>query len=268
MNKFIRFINQRAARAVANQFTSRNAIATALAKSKYPIPVIIVCFNNGPYLRNMVAQLLRRSICPIIIDNKSTEIGTLTVLSDAEEMGVEVVRAPRNLGHLVGFLDPVYKILPNTFAYTDPDLQFHPQLPDDFLNELAEVADFYKCYKAGMAIDISSFGELKKWTASTTSKYPFSFHKEHDILDWERQYWTMPLKHERLEVYAAQIDTTFAVYQKKHFCNGDFTRGVRVAGNFATCHLPWHPHLELLSEAEQIRYLKEKKVGFRPVPIA
>jgi hypothetical protein len=73
----------------------------------------------------------------------------------------------------------------------------------------------------------------------------------------------MPLKHDRLEVYAAPVDTTFAVYQKKYFLNGDFARGVRVAGNFSTCHLPWYSHLELLSDAEQVTYLKYKKVGFR-----
>jgi hypothetical protein len=238
-------------------------ISNATSKSKYHIPVIIVGFNNGRYLDNMVAQLLHRETLPIIIDNASTDSDTIEVLREVEKMGVGVTRSSRNLGHLVGFMDPIYKLLPEVFAYTDPDLQFHPDLPENYLLELFELTNQYECYKAGMALDISSFGTPKKWKSSTTRKYPFLFKKEHDILDWEHQFWTMPLKHDRLEVYAAPIDTTFAVYQKKYFHCGDLTRAVRVGGYFSACHLPWYSHLELLSEVEQKRYLKEKKLGFR-----
>lgn len=258
-----KYLNIKSARGVADEISTRDLISRAITKSKYDIPVIVVGFNNGPYLKNMATQLIEREIFPIIIDNASTHSGTREVLCEVQKMGVEVVRSSRNLGHLVGFMDPIYKLLPEVFAYTDPDLQFNPDLPENFLIELLELTNLYECYKAGMALDIASFGAPKKWKSSTTRKYPFRFKKEHDILDWERQFWTMPLKHDRFEVYAASIDTTFAVYQKKYFHCGDLTRGVRVAGAFSACHLPWYSHLELLSDVEQKLYLKEKKLGFR-----
>lgn len=258
-----RFFDYKAAQKVADQIVAGNLLAEVSSKSKYQIPVIVVSYNNGSYVRNMVGQLVRRESYPLIIDNNSTDPQTIAVLNECQKLGAVVVRSPKNLRHLVGFFDPIYKLLPEIFAYTDPDLQFHPDLPDNFLQEFVDLTDRYECYKAGMALDVTNFGATKNWKSSTTRKYPFYFHKEHDIADWEHQFWTMPLKHERLEIYAAPIDTTFAVYHKKYFHNGDFSRGVRVAGNFSACHLPWYPHLDILSDEEQKIYIKDKSVGFR-----
>ena len=258
MNKLKQFLNLYAARHIAARITASDAINKATSRSKYKIPVLIVSFNNSSYLGNMVAQLNSREITPIVIDNHSTDPNTIALLQQLEKGSAEVIRSSRNLGHLVGFLDPVYKVFPEVFAYTDPDLQFHPQLPVNFLEELAELTELYHCYKAGMALDISSFGEIKKLKSSTTRKYPFRFYKEHDVLDWERQFWQMPLKHDRLEVYAAAIDTTFAVYRKSNFHNGEFSRGVRVAGTFAACHLPWFPQVDIISKAERANYVETK----------
>jgi len=258
MNKLTRFLNLRAARNIAAQITAADAVNKAISRSKHKIPVLIVSFNNSIYLRNMVAQLNQREVIPIVIDNHSTDPNTIALLQELEKGSAVVIRSKRNLGHLVGFLDPVYKILPEVFAYTDPDLQFHPQLPGNFLEELAELTALYHCYKAGMALDISSFGEIKQLKSSTTRKYPFRFYKEHDVLDWEQQFWQMPLKHDRLEVYAAAIDTTFAVYRKSNYHSGDFSRGVRVAGNFAACHLPWFPQVDIISNEERANYIGTK----------
>jgi glycosyltransferase involved in cell wall biosynthesis len=258
MNKLKRFLNLRAAHNITAQIIASDAINRAITKSKHKIPVLIVSFNNSSYLRNIVEQLNKREIIPIVIDNHSTDAITIALLQQLEKGSAEVIRSKRNLGHLVGFLDPIYKILPEIFAYTDPDLQFHPQLPENFLEELAGLTELYQCYKAGMALDISSFGEMKKLESSTTRKYPFQFYKEHDVLDWEQQFWTMPLKHDRLEVYAAAIDTTFAVYQKKYYHSGDFSRGVRVAGNFTACHLPWFSSVDIVSDVERNIYIDTK----------
>ena len=258
MNKLQRFLNIRAARNISSKILSGDLINKIIARSKFNIPVIIVSFNNGTYVKNMVQQLYQREIVPLVIDNNSSDPDTIKVLEEIALGKAEVVRSKRNLGHLVGFLDPVYKILPDVFAYTDPDLQFSPELPDNFLLELSGLTDQYKCFKAGMALDISNFGEMKKLQSSTTRKYPFYFHKIHDVLDWEAHFWMMPLKHDRLEIYAAPIDTTFAVYQKKYFHSGDFSKGVRVAGKFSACHLPWFAQFDIISNAERKNYIATK----------
>lgn len=258
MNKLSRLLNLRAARTVAAEIEERNIISKVIAKSRYPIPVIIVGFNNGAYLKNMVLQLTQRGIYPLIIDNKSTDIGTIKVLKEVEKESAEVVRASRNLSHLVGFLDPIYKLLPDVFAYTDPDLQFNNELPDNFIIQLAEVADLYECYKAGMALDIYNSGEIRNVSSTTIRKHPFNFSKTHDIVDWENQFWKMPLKHNCLEVYAASIDTTFAVYQKKYY-NGQFEKAVRVAGKFTAIHMPWFKDLDIFSAEDRRNYAQTAK---------
>jgi hypothetical protein len=255
VNKIERWLNVRAANKLANQIKESNAVGKAIRNSQYEIPVLVVCFNNARYLLNIIKQLNDRSIVPLIIDNKSTDaytIDTLTKLNDSQAI---VVRSAKNLGHLVGFLEPIYRLLPETFAYTDPDLQFNSDLPQDFLIQLAKVAELYECYKAGMALDIYNSGEIRDIFSRNIRNYPFKFKRIHSVLNWEEQFWKMPLKHENLEVYAANIDTTFAVYQKRFF-NGEFAKGVRVAGQFTAVHLPWFEHLDIVSEKDRENYAR------------
>lgn len=253
MRKLKQYLNLRAAARLAKQFRDCDAIENAVRNSRDHIPVLVICFNNGIYVSNMVKQLNERNILPIVIDNKSTDIKTIQILDGLESTQAIVLRSTKNLGHLVGFLEPIYKLLPETFAYTDPDLQFNPALPEDFMLQLANVADLYESFKAGMALDIHNSGDIRNVFSSTTAKYPFKFQKIHSLVDWESQFWKMPLKHDRLEVYAAAIDTTFAVYQKKFF-NGEFSKGVRVAGEYTAVHLPWFQHLDILSSEDRNMY--------------
>ncbi len=258
MKKIQRWLNLRAANKLASRLKESDAVGRASRSNPYGIPVLVVCFNNASYLLNTVKQLNERGIVPLVIDNASTDAYTIATLGRLDATQAIIVRNTRNLGHLVGFLDPVYKLLPETFAYTDPDLQFNSELPPDFLLQLAKVAELYECYKAGMALDICNAGEIRKAVSSTVRKYPFKFKKIHTVNEWEAQYWKMPLKHENLEVYAASVDTTFAVYQKKFF-NGEFTKGVRVAGAFTAVHLPWFEHLDIASAEERKVYANTAK---------
>ena len=66
--------------------------------------------------------------------------------------------------------------------------------------------------------------------------------QEFQIWEWESQFWvnridTLP---EASPVYLADIDTTFALYNKKFFSRDRFYRAVRVAGNYTSFHLPWY----------------------------
>lgn len=253
MNKIERWLNFRAAYKLAKQLREIGAIDNATRNSQYGIPVLIVCFNNATYLLNMIKQLNDRNIIPLVIDNNSTDQYTIDTLAKLNNQQAIIVRCSKNLGHLVGFLEPIYELLPETFAYTDPDLQFNSGLPPDFLIQLAKVAELYECYKAGMALDIFNSGEIRNICFSMKKKYPFKYKKTNDVLNWEKQFWKMPLKHEFLEVYAAIVDTTFAVYQKRFF-NGELLKGVRVAGSYTAVHLPWFEHLDITSVNDRMVY--------------
>ncbi len=219
------------------------------------IPVLVVSYNNGSYVKNMVVQLNNYGITPIIFDNFSSDFNTKQILADLERSGnAKLIACGRNYGHLVGFQEPVYKLLPEVFAYTDPDLQFSPDLPSDFLSVLAEITVQYSVYKAGLALSLTADEILSDAAIKCQTSKPFHFLKYLSIQELESQFWRMRLEHETLELYAAKIDTTFAVYRKINF-RDDFFDGIRVAGNYSAIHLPWYPRLDILTESEKTRYL-------------
>lgn len=248
----------RAAATLAEQITAHGLLAQAMERTHAGIPVLVVAFNNGRYVDNMVMQLNAYHIQPLVIDNCSTDPKTKAILERlAQEQRALVAWSPRNLGHLVGFLDPVYRLLPDVFGYTDPDLQFHKAMPPDFLSQLAAVVQRYRVFKAGLALSLDA-GQLRPMRASTRRRYPFKYEQSSTIREWECQYWTCRLLHETLEVYAAPVDTTMAVYQKKYF-KGDFAQAVRVAGVFTAVHLPWFEDLDIVSVAERELYRKTNR---------
>ncbi len=226
----------------------------ALEQCQERIPVFIVSYNNAKYVLNTVRQLVSYGIKPIIIDNASTDENSLKILHAIEaSQEAQVLFSDVNFGHLVGFLNPIYKVMPELFAYTDPDLQFHPNLPENFLEVLAELTQRYRVYKAGFALALLE-EEMIDMTIEKFRGVPQIYPFEMSVREWESQYWRMRLEHPSLEVYQARHDTTFAVYRKSNLI--DFYDGVRVAGDFSAIHLPWYPALDIMSDEERREYLK------------
>lgn len=230
-------------------------LARALDRTQDDIPVLIVSYNNGVYTQHMVQQLHVRGITPIVIDNQSTDLQTQALLRSYETSGgAQVVRCRRNLGHMVGFLEPIYAVLPEVFAYSDPDLQFHPKLPDDFLTTLADLTTTCAVYKAGLALDLVAGEPMIESQRLLYRHKPFTFERSYSIREWESQFWRLRMAHETLELYAAPIDTTLAVYRKQNF-RGEFVDAVRVAGSFSAVHLPWFPDRDIMSSTQRVAYL-------------
>jgi hypothetical protein len=104
-----------------------------LGANPNPIPVLVISYNNGVYVENTVRQLQSLGILPIVLDNCSDDPDTQKTLNKLQQAGsAQVVFMNVNHGHLVGFIEPIYKALPEVFAYTDPDLQLSPTLPASF----------------------------------------------------------------------------------------------------------------------------------------
>jgi hypothetical protein len=75
-----------------------------ILKTDNNIPILIISYNNGVYVENMVKQLNNLSLKPIIIDNKTTNQESLSILSNLEKEGKSyVIYSDYNLGHQVGF---------------------------------------------------------------------------------------------------------------------------------------------------------------------
>jgi hypothetical protein len=235
------------------------ALEAALAAAPGVTPVLIISYNNGQYVENTVAQLAARGIRPIVIDNRSSDDVSIAILKRLHsEQSAWVIFSPENFGHMVGFMDPIYRALPDVFAYTDPDLQFSATLPTDFMRVLTDLTHQYRVYKAGFALDVSDTAQLSN-VGFTLSQYrPLLIEKPYTVQSWESQYWRMKLDHPGLELYAAKIDTTFAVYNKAHY-QGDFFEALRVAGDYSALHLPWFPAKDLMSPEQKARYLQHNK---------
>ncbi len=231
-------------------------IKNVLSNNNDSIPVFIISFNNGVYVKNIALQFNKYDIVPIVIDNCSNNASTLTTLKELSDSGkISLVQSTKNFGYLVGFLDPIYAILPDIFAYTDPDLQLNQDLPADFLLRLADLTKLYHVYKAGFALNLLEKERITASTIKRTFSYPIFLERNFTVREWETQYWTKQLAHPELEVWSAIIDTTFAVYNKKNFL-GNFYDAVRVGGNYSAIHLPWFPDLDLFSDKDRHAYSK------------
>jgi len=205
------------------------------------IPVFVPSYNNLTYLKGMVDQLLRLGMYNVIVvDNGSSFVPLLTYLESIAGQ-VSVVRLTENMGPRYVFTNRQhYMSLPNYFCLTDPDLEFNPDLPTDFLTHLIELTEEYRIGKAGFALDISD--RVKMVNKEFTIR-----GKKYKIWEWESQFWRNPLPWEDSgdKAYRAPIDTTFAVYNKRFFDPRSPLGAIRVAGRYACRHLPWYVDKQL-----------------------
>ncbi|MBN8706824.1 MAG: glycosyltransferase family 2 protein [Bacteroidetes bacterium] len=218
------------------------------------VPVIIICYNNIRYVSNIVQFLNKRKFTPIIIDNASTNIHTLKILNEMGSSGKAIIiKSTYNFGHMVGFRPEIYPLWPEHFAYTDPDLELNPILPDNFIEILISLTEEFKVFKAGFALTLDPPGQIGNLVTHKIGRTPFPFTKSYSIREWEEQFWSQQVKHDALEIYGAPIDTTFAVYNKSQY-RFNFVSAVRVAGSFSAVHLPWFPALDIMSHQERDAY--------------
>jgi hypothetical protein len=161
------------------------------------------------------------------MDNCSTCTYTINFLKDID---VEVIHRKVNTSPQVSihYNTDVYDMLPDKFILTDPDLEFNIALPNDFVEILSNLSDKYNSYKIGFALDISDFDKM----------FPGIYNRGYNIYDWENHFWQKRITDLEYELYNADIDTTFALINKKNIHN--IKINIRVAGDFLAKHLPWY----------------------------
>ena len=244
---------KRKSQKLAQQFTQ------ILTKLPDEMPVLMICYNNGVYVDNLVRQFNQFNIHPIVIDNNSSDKETQQILQDLENnQTAYIAYSDKNFGHFVGLLDPIYQQLPNYFAYTDPDLSLNQDLPKNFMQEFVKITKQYQVYKAGFALDLLKNHEVIDVSQSIAHTKPFDYQKDFSVREFEQQFWRLPMQHESLEIYYAPIDSTFALYNKQNY-RGSHYDAVRVAGNYSAIHLPWFPELDIMNEAQKQAYLNSDR---------
>lgn len=191
------------------------------------IPVYIISFNHLSYLKQMIGWLEKYNFKNInVIDNNSSYQPLLEYLKGLK---YTVHHMDKNYGHGVfwcsGKFDDVIK---NSFyIVSDPDIAANENLRHDFIQEFFRLlGEHPNVIKIGFALEKDDLPDTE--TNAIVRK-------------WEQQFWERKLKDE-LEIYDANIDTTFALYRpgKLKINSPLFFKAIRVAGNFTARHLPWY----------------------------
>ena len=212
------------------------------------IPILIVCYNNYKYVDNTVQQIIKinQDYEPYItiIDNQSDDEETKYYLKTTK---TNVYYNVRNVGPWIrnDVNSDIYNAMPSKFILTDPDLEFNPNIPKNFVEILIQISDKYAGFKTGFALDISDFSEM----------YQCEYLQGKTIYQWEEGFYSNKIEdYEGYPIYRADIDTTFAVINKNN--NGP---NIRVGGSFIAKHLPWYPKNKIYNEYENYcQSLKQK----------
>lgn len=205
------------------------------------IPIIIVCYNNWKYVKNTVDQIER--VNPEykswiqIMNNSSDDVKTIDYL---ETCGLTVICRENEGPWITPSNHPdLFASLPDKFILTDPDLEFHPNLPSNFIEILSDLADRFSASKIGFAISIENQETM------------------YDNVCWrENTYWSHPFNYEEYSIFVAPIDTTFALINKRGWGQGP---DLRVAGNFTCKHIPFYKKNSVLTTEEQADYYSKSK---------
>jgi hypothetical protein len=194
------------------------------------VPIFVPTFNNPTLLRGMLDQLLGRGFASVtVLDNASTFPPMLTLLDEVADR-VHVHRFRTNRGPAAILNDTrLWNSLPRVFCLTDPDLKFHQEMPEDFVDRLYELSEKFCKGKVGLALDISDPSILRDDDFVIDGG-------TYKIWEWEAQFWVHEVES---DVYKAQVDTTFALYNKAFHDPSRHLDALRVGGTFTCEHLPW-----------------------------
>ncbi|MHB1954515.1 MAG: glycosyltransferase family 2 protein [Sulfobacillus sp.] len=226
----------------------------------------MIAHDNYTYVKNMIEQLGKFTQRIVVIDNASTYEPLLVLYDKLKTVPhIEIWRMKENHGYRVYMRPEVVDRLPDFFALTDPDLLFNPQMPEDALDLLAQLVRERLLVKAGLALDLENLDEeLIAADGRTVRQWEWVF--------WQNSAGSLRLSSgERVPMYEAPIDTTFAVYHKKLLLDGGFAMEpcVRVAGRFTCRHLPWERQTQVPPYEEAFYHRNAKdKVWWKSTGIA
>jgi hypothetical protein len=163
----------------------------------------------------------------------------------------------QNYGNEIIYKNFILKYLPNFFAFTDSDILFNKKLDPKFLYKMKKYTEKYKIQKIGFAIDIFDKKNLKKIKCryayrSTKGKIKIRYKplRSVELNHWKKRIALNP------DIYGADVDTTFAVYNKKYF-EKNRVKALRIASNYTSVHLPWMKY-DKIKNKELNLYLKNK----------
>ncbi len=221
------------------------------------VPIFVPTFNNPTFTRMMVEQLRAWNLRDITLVDSGSTYGPMVRLLETLEGTLKVIWLERNAGPHFLFTDAEsYACLPELFCVTDPDLLFCPEMPQDFLLTLMDQTHVHRTGKAGLALNLDDRAAFKQDSYRIAGG-------EYRIWEWESRFWTAGIGHtpEGDPLFKADIDTTFALYNKRYFTPDRFYEAVRIAGKYTCRHLPWYRQ-SFLPEQESRIYRTTQKYSY------
>lgn len=225
-------------------FYFKGLFISSKIKDYKSIPIIINNYNRLTFLKKLINSLEVRGYTNIyIIDNNSTFPPLLEYYNDCR---YTVFRLNKNVGHLALWETDIYKMFINDFyVYTDPDVVPVDECPADFLNLfLLTLKKFKLAKKVGFSLKIDDL--------------PDHYSRKEDVILWEKSICTKKIND---LLYAAQIDTTFALYRPL-FKGGahHYHKTFRTAHPYVARHLPWYIDSSNIDFEEQY-YIRNAKTS-------
>ncbi len=199
--------------------------------------MLVPTFENQDYLEHTLLQLHHRGLRRVVVlDGGSEDPIMKSYLDDLSGRDVCIIRLSDNPGPRWCWEDrEFYSALPEMFCLTDPDLLFNPELPSDFLDVFLALTEEFALGKAGFALTLNDDLDESEF---------FWGRRFQTVRSWEAKYWATPLRStNNVEAYLADIDTTFALYNKRFFDPSSPLSAVRVAGPYEATHIPWYPKI-------------------------
>ena len=198
-------------------------------------PIFITSFNNPTFVKLIVNQITSKKLGPIVIlDSNSTYPEMIRDLNEYERNGIGVLRFPENVGPRFILQTSMIRTLPRKFILTDPDLELNQDFEAIHILDFEKLSKMEKIGKVGLCLDLRDANDFK----SVKNVHGKS------IYEWESQFWNQRMDIEWCESYFANLDTTFAFYDKKYFRTKHFYKAIRVNSIngkvISARHLPWY----------------------------
>jgi hypothetical protein len=211
-----------AVRAVRQFAQGRGSRIAKSPEQALNIPIVINNRNRLTTTRELVEWLYKAGHRNItILDNNSTYEPLLVWYKEQAYAHVEYLGY--NAGPLALWLSEIGpKTIEGPYVYTDSDIVPAVTTPNDLVYQLARRLDHHRGYqKSGPALKIDDLPSNSIAAA---------------VVAHERQFWQRRVAR---DLYAAPIDTTFALYRAGAF-GGWWLPSLRLAGPYQVRHMPWY----------------------------
>ncbi len=209
------------------------------------VPIFFINRNRFESLKKALSWLAREGFTNItVIDNQSTYPPLLDYYSNLTNCA-QVIRLDKNIGPWVFWELGIHRKIKSNYIVSDSDLFPSEFCPNDLINYMHSILSEYK--------------EITKVAPGLNLETISSKYSQGELAyEWESQFWQKPVGR---GLFAAAVDTTFAMYRQGEEFSNDSSKNLRLGYPYLMEHSPWHVDDANLSD-EEIFYREHTEKGF------